>query len=106
MFVPAVATASRYIPHLAKNTSCPGQRTSRAQQEAGLHLGLGNNTRACFQGDPAYDERDGHTNLTLVHEQFANIEARDHHNQEWAGCLVRIESFLIRQATGSLTHRS
>jgi len=31
------------------------------------------------------------TELTLRHEQFANTEARDHHQQGWTGCLARLE---------------
>jgi len=31
------------------------------------------------------------TELTLKHEQFADAEARDHHQQGWMGCLTRLE---------------
>ena len=31
------------------------------------------------------------TELTLRHEQFADTEARDHHQQGWTGCLARLE---------------
>ncbi len=31
------------------------------------------------------------TELTLKHEQFTDAEARDHHQQGWAGCLARLE---------------
>ncbi len=31
------------------------------------------------------------TELTLRHEQFADAEARDHHQQGWMGCLARLE---------------
>jgi len=31
------------------------------------------------------------TELTLRHEQFADTEARDHHQQGWMGCLARLE---------------
>jgi len=31
------------------------------------------------------------TELTLKHEQFADAEARDHHQQGWTGCLARLE---------------
>lgn len=31
------------------------------------------------------------TELTLKHEQFADAEARDHHQQGWMGCLARLE---------------
>jgi uncharacterized protein YndB with AHSA1/START domain len=31
------------------------------------------------------------TELTLRHEQFADAEARDHHQQGWTGCLARLE---------------
>ena len=31
------------------------------------------------------------TELTLKHEQFADSEARDHHQHGWMGCLARLE---------------
>ncbi len=31
------------------------------------------------------------TELTLKHEQFADAEARDRHQQGWMGCLARLE---------------
>src|SRR6266446_7808215 len=31
------------------------------------------------------------TELTLKHEQFADSEARDRHQQGWMGCLARLE---------------
>lgn len=31
------------------------------------------------------------TELTLRHEQFADEEARNHHEQGWNGCLARLE---------------
>ena len=31
------------------------------------------------------------TELTLRHEQFADADARDHHQQGWMGCLARLE---------------
>jgi len=34
----------------------------------------------------------GGTELTLKHEQFADAEARDRHQQGWMGCLARLES--------------
>ncbi len=34
------------------------------------------------------------TELTLKHEQFADAEARDHHEQGWNGCLTRLEKFV------------
>ena len=34
---------------------------------------------------------DGGTELTLKHEQFADEEARDKHQQGWTGCLARLE---------------
>ena len=37
---------------------------------------------------------DGGTEMTLLHEQFADAEARDHHKQGWNGCLTRLERFL------------
>lgn len=37
---------------------------------------------------------DGGTSLTLVHEQFTDVEVRDHHQQGWNGCLARLERFL------------
>ncbi|MEK6594107.1 MAG: SRPBCC domain-containing protein [Pseudomonadota bacterium] len=33
---------------------------------------------------------DGGTELTLVHEQFFDAEARDQHEQGWNGCLARL----------------
>ena len=37
---------------------------------------------------------DGGTELTLKHEQFADEEARDKHQQGWIGCLARLEKAL------------
>ena len=37
---------------------------------------------------------DGGTELTLRHEQFADEEARDKHQQGWTGCLARLEKFV------------
>ena len=37
---------------------------------------------------------DGGTELTLRHEEFADAEARDRHNQGWVGCLGRLERLL------------
>jgi len=34
------------------------------------------------------------TELTLKHEQFADEEARNHHEQGWNGCLARLEKAL------------
>ena len=34
------------------------------------------------------------TELTLKHEEFADAEARDRHNQGWVGCLGRLERLL------------
>ena len=36
----------------------------------------------------------GGTELTLRHEQFADDEARNHHEQGWNGCLARLEKSL------------
>jgi uncharacterized protein YndB with AHSA1/START domain len=36
----------------------------------------------------------GGTELTLRHEQFADEEARDKHQQGWTGCLARLEKFV------------
>ena len=36
----------------------------------------------------------GGTELTLRHEQFADEEARDRHQQGWTGCLARLEKAL------------
>lgn len=33
------------------------------------------------------------TELTLIHEQFASADARDHHEQGWIGCLVKLEAY-------------
>lgn len=33
----------------------------------------------------------GGTELTLKHEQFADAEARDRHQQGWMGCVARLE---------------
>ena len=35
------------------------------------------------------------TELTLRHEQFADEEARDHHQQGWNGCLDRLEKVFV-----------
>ena len=41
------------------------------------------------------------TELTLLHEQFADAEARDHHNQGWIGCIGRLERLLaVERAEG------
>lgn len=37
---------------------------------------------------------DGGTELTLKHEHFVDIEARDRHNKGWQGCLARLQQFL------------
>ncbi len=37
---------------------------------------------------------EGGTELTLTHEHFFDVEARDHHNQGWNGCLARLERAL------------
>ena len=37
---------------------------------------------------------DGGTELTLMHEQFADAEARDKHQHGWNGCLARLEKFV------------
>ena len=37
---------------------------------------------------------DGGTELTLKHEQFADEEARDKHQQGWTGCLARLEKYV------------
>jgi len=34
------------------------------------------------------------TELTLRHEQFADAEARDKHQQGWNGCIARLEKFV------------
>jgi uncharacterized protein YndB with AHSA1/START domain len=34
------------------------------------------------------------TLMTLTHEQFADDEARDRHNQGWEGALVKLEKYL------------
>lgn len=34
------------------------------------------------------------TELTLRHEQFADAEARDHHEKGWTGCLARLEKIM------------
>ena len=41
------------------------------------------------------DTGDG-TELTLVHEAFADVEARDRHSQGWTGCIARLEYLLAR----------
>lgn len=35
------------------------------------------------------------TELTLRHEQFADAEARDRHEQGWNGCLARLEKAIV-----------
>jgi len=37
-------------------------------------------------------EREGGTDLTLLHEQFFDEAARDKHNQGWTGCLQKLEA--------------
>lgn len=39
---------------------------------------------------------DGGTELTLLHEQFFDAEARDRHNAGWTGCIERLGTFLER----------
>ena len=34
------------------------------------------------------------TELTLLHERFADVEARDRHNQGWTACIGRLERLL------------
>ena len=36
-------------------------------------------------------EKDGGTELTLTHSQFADPATRDHHEEGWNGCLNRLE---------------
>jgi len=36
------------------------------------------------------------TELTLVHEQFFDAEARERHNTGWTGCIERLGTFLAR----------
>jgi uncharacterized protein YndB with AHSA1/START domain len=38
----------------------------------------------------------GGTELTLRHEQFADEEARDKHQQGWTGCLAQLERLLAQ----------
>ena len=37
-------------------------------------------------------ERDGGTDLTLLHEQFFDEAVRDKHNKGWTGCLQKLEA--------------
>ena len=39
---------------------------------------------------------EGGTELTLRHEQFADAEARDKHNQGWVACLGRLERLIAK----------
>lgn len=38
--------------------------------------------------------RGGGTELTLTHEKFFDVQARDGHREGWAGCLDRLERFV------------
>lgn len=38
----------------------------------------------------------GGTDLVLLHERFADEEARDKHESGWNGCLVSLEDYLTR----------
>jgi hypothetical protein len=38
----------------------------------------------------------GGTELTLLHEQFFDVEARDRHHEGWTGCIDRLGTFLTR----------
>jgi uncharacterized protein YndB with AHSA1/START domain len=38
--------------------------------------------------------KDGGTDLTLTHSEFADVAARDAHEKGWTGCLVRLERYL------------
>jgi len=42
------------------------------------------------------DDRDGGTELRLVHEQFPNEQSRDGHNQGWNSALDKLEKFVSR----------
>ena len=37
-------------------------------------------------------ESAGRTRLTLTHSRFAEDEARDEHERDWTGCLVKLEA--------------
>jgi uncharacterized protein YndB with AHSA1/START domain len=39
---------------------------------------------------------DGGTEVTITHERFASIEARDKHQHGWTGCLENLAKFLSR----------
>ena len=32
------------------------------------------------------------TELTLIHERFADSETRDHHNEGWSKCIIKLEA--------------
>ncbi len=38
--------------------------------------------------------KDGGTDLTLTHSEFADVAARDAHEKGWNGCLARLERYL------------
>lgn len=44
--------------------------------------------------------RDGGTDLTLVHEQFADEAARDRHTQGWTGALDKLEGLFVCETSG------
>jgi uncharacterized protein YndB with AHSA1/START domain len=37
---------------------------------------------------------DGGTELTLTHEGFASVDARDRHEHGWVGCLTKLQAYL------------
>jgi uncharacterized protein YndB with AHSA1/START domain len=41
-----------------------------------------------------FDRAEGGTRLTLIHEQFADDDARDRHAEGWEGCLAMLERSL------------
>ncbi len=49
--------------------------------------------------------RDGGTDLTLIHEQFADEAARDRHTQGWAGSLDKLEGLFVCEANSEVGAR-
>ena len=39
-------------------------------------------------------EADGTTEMSFVHDRFADVETRNKHDEGWAGCLNRLQDFL------------
>ena len=41
-----------------------------------------------------FTDRDGRTELVLIHERFASTESRDAHDKGWIGCFDRLQKYV------------